>query len=327
MGYSMLSTLIPAIIVAILAQRYSFWLKRKKEKENLLEALLNEINYNLVHAGNIIEMMSKSDGFFRFPALKNSAWLIGTGNALNPNEMQKTDGAYYKLEYINELIKSRELYNLFCLADKIPKQNLSDIENAITQEINNEKDGILVLFQNAKKEVESIKKSLSNSKMWKFLLSLGLMVIFFLWVALYLEISLEFLVISVPLLIASGFTFYYFYSLIMLEGLPKKLFDCNNIRGIRDPENLERSKDIAKFNIQNLHSFIVMTIAVVALCLSLYGLYTGFIFTKLGVTIGLRLIFSLTPLAIGLIASIFAMNWKWYRIYNKLMDIKLEQTQ
>lgn len=153
------------------------------------------------------------------------------------------------------------------------------------------------------------------------------MVIFFLWVALYLEISLEFLVISVPLLIASGFTFYYFYSLITLEGLSKRLFDCNNIRGIRGPENLERSKDIAKFNIQTLHSFIVMTIAVVALCLSLYGLYTGFIFTNLGVTIGLRLIFSLTPLAIGLIASIFAMNWKWYRIYNKLMDIKLEQPQ
>lgn len=151
--------IIVGVIIAIFATNYSIQTGLKKEKESILEALLIEINFNLVHADNILKMLATNSKIYRFPALKNSVWNMGTSKGLNPKELENTDSAYYKLELINELIRARELYNLFVLANFISNENLLNIEETIKQEINKEKDGILVLFQNAKKEVESIKEN------------------------------------------------------------------------------------------------------------------------------------------------------------------------
>lgn len=332
MGDSSIMDFISGAIVALLGAYvgayFLLWLTQKKEMRSILDALLSEIEWNLNNAGNIVNEILRENNrapntYFPIPRFKNSVWRMGISKGLNPKDFQKTDRAYYKIEYINDQIKDRKSYNLLWLAGKIDKANQSNVEETIKVNVTSETDGLIVLLRTAKKEVESIKKSLSNPNMWRFFPSL-VSVIFLFWILWYHEFGLEFLEISVLLIIASYFTFYFFYSLIILEGLSKKLFDCNDIKSIRDQKTLERSKDVAKFNITILLPFLIMAIAVVTLLLTLWGLYTRFIYTNLGITIGLRLIFSLAPLAVGLIASTFAMNWKWYRIYNKLMNIKLE---
>lgn len=328
MGDSSIINFVSGAIVALLAAYigayFTIQLTQKKEMRSILDALLSEIEWNSNNASNIVNEVLRENNiapnsYFPIPRFKNSVWRMGISKGLNPKDFQETDRAYYKIEYINDQIKDRRSYNLLWLAGKIDKANQSNVEETIKVNINNETDGLTVLLRNGKKEVESIKKSLSNSNMWRFLLSLGLMVIFFLWWASFSEINLEFLAISFLLIITITFTFYFVYPLIMLEGLSKKLYDCDDIKSIKDPKTLERSIDIAKFNIQTLHSFLVMAIAVVALFLSLYGLYR-----TIGITISLGLILSLVLSADGLMFSIFAMNYKWYKIYNKLMDINLE---
>lgn len=314
---------IVALLAAYIGAYFTVQLTQKKEMRSILDALLSEIEWNSNNAGNIVNEVLRENNrapnsYFPIPRFKNSVWRMGISKGLNPKDFQETDRAYYKIEYINDQIKDRRSYNLLWLAGKIDKANQSNVEETIKVNIN-ETDGLTVLLRNGKKEVESIKKSLSDSNMWRFLLSLGLTIIFFLWLASYSEINLEFLVISLLLVIAIFSTFYFGYPLIVLEGLSKKLYDCDDMKSIKDPKTLERSIDIAKFNVQTLHSFLVMGIAVVALFLSLYGLYRN-----IGVTISLWWILSLVLPATGLTVSIFTMNYKWYKIYVKLMDIKLE---
>lgn len=128
--------------------------------------------------------------------------------------------------------------------------------------------------------------------------------------------------IPIFLSIAIALIFYCFYADVLLEGFSKKLYKCKNIENFKDPKlntNLDNSIDIAKVNIQNLHSFLVMAIAVVALILSVYNLYI-----RLELPVSVELILSLLFPAGALIGTIVAINYTWYKIYIKLMNIKVK---
>ncbi len=145
---------------------------------------------------------------------------------------------------------------------------------------------------------------------YKFLLSFVLSSLFWVLMILY-----PYLVVL--LIISTGYTFYFVYSLVVLEGFSRKVYYCKNIENI-DKNTLGRSIDTAQFNIQILHSFLVMAIAFVALTLSLYNLYKS-LYPSMPLPI-LQLISSFT----GILVSIVGINFKWYKKYNKLMDIKLD---
>jgi hypothetical protein len=106
----------------------------------------------------------------------------------------------------------------------------------------------------------------------------------------------------------------------MLEGFSRKLYKCKNILNFKDPKlitNLDIPINIAQVNIQNLHSFLVMLIAVVALILSVYNLYQ-----KLDLPVNVWMVLSLLFPISALIGTIIMINYNWYKIYTKLMNIK-----
>lgn len=110
-----------------------------------------------------------------------------------------------------------------------------------------------------------------------------------------------------------------FYSNVMLEGFSKKLYKCKNIENFKDIK-LDVSMNIAQVNIQTLHSFLVMSIAVVALIFSVYNLYQ-----KLNLPVNVVMIFSLLFPITFLMGTIIIINYKWFKIYIKLTNIKAEK--
>ncbi len=143
----------------------------------------------------------------------------------------------------------------------------------------------------------------------RFLLSFVSLIFLLFLVFLNLEFNIIFLGISLLLMIVCFFTSYYGY-LIMLEGLSKELFYNDNLK----KENIEWSIDIVKFNMQILHSFLVMGIAVIALIFSLYTLYVKaeFIDSRKVILLAISMIFFIT----GLILAIITINYKWFKKYN-----------
>ncbi len=128
------------------------------------------------------------------------------------------------------------------------------------------------------------------------------------------------LLVLIFLSIAIAKLFYCFHSDVLLEGFSKKLYKCKNIKNFEDPKlitNLDIPIDIAKVNIQNLHSFLVMLIAVVALILSVYNLYQ-----KLDLPVNVLMVLSMLFPISALIGIIIMINYNWYKIYIKLMNIK-----
>ncbi len=59
------------------------------------------------------------------------------------------------------------------------------------------------------------------------------------------------------------------YSKLLLEGFSRELYESKNIENFiaSEPNSLEDVKELAKMNIQTVHSFLVMLIAVVALAM------------------------------------------------------------
>jgi hypothetical protein len=122
---------------------------------------------------------------------------------------------------------------------------------------------------------------------------------------------------------AAALTVYSVFYYIMLNDFSKQLFKINkkveDLENINDEKILDSYIDIAKFNIQTLHSFLIMTIAIMALLLSLYSLYKN-----LGLNTDVRLILSLLSPVIGIMFSISIINYIWYKKHNDLMNIKLK---
>jgi len=157
MGDSLILSAIISFIVAILVTGIRSWWDSRKEKVNILKSLLNEIDINLTDAGNIVTII-RADVYHPLPIFKNSVWNMGLSKALNPKEFKITSCAYYKLDLINSKIKNREEYNKFWLVGQIPKENQINTEKAIVFDITNEKNGLIVLLEKAREEVENIKK-------------------------------------------------------------------------------------------------------------------------------------------------------------------------
>lgn len=136
----------------------------------------------------------------------------------------------------------------------------------------------------------------------------------------HFEFDLVALIWLILLVIATYATIRFGISYIMSQGLSKKIYDCENIENIKDKDILERAKDVAKFNMTILHSFLVATVAIAAMILSLYSLYNK----SLGFSIGFGTLQSLVLPIVVIISHIIRLNFEWYIKYNKLMDIKLE---
>ncbi len=89
---------------------------------------------------------------------------MGISKGLNLKEFPETDSAYYKMEFINDQIQDRRAYNLLNYLE-IEKAYQSTVEKTIKGNITDKKDGLKVLLQKAKEEVESVhKKRLSLRK-------------------------------------------------------------------------------------------------------------------------------------------------------------------
>lgn len=89
---------------------------------------------------------------------------MGLSKALNPKEFKETSCAYCKLDLINSQIKDREAYNKLWLVGQISKENQTNSEKAIIFDITYEQDGLIVLLQKAREEVENIKKKIISLK-------------------------------------------------------------------------------------------------------------------------------------------------------------------
>lgn len=107
----------------------------------------------------------------------------------------------------------------------------------------------------------------------------------------------------------------YFYSKLLLEGFSRELYESKNIENFiaSEPNSLEDVKELAKMNIQTVHSFLVMLIAVVALIFSLYNLLKPLPFSFLSILIILFIL-------IGISVIIFVINYRWYNIYIKSVN-------
>lgn len=117
----------------------------------------------------------------------------------------------------------------------------------------------------------------------------------------------------------SGILTYNVYSK-MLEGLPKEIY-CSNINNIKE-KNISKYIEIAKFNIQTLHNFLVMGIAVIALAISSYSLYIkadSFV-PQNGIPVAKALISSV----LGLMGAITIINYNWFKKFNELITIHEE---
>lgn len=143
---------------------------------------------------------------------------------------------------------------------------------------------------------------------------------------------IEFLV-AIVLIFVFCLMINYFYYKFLLEGFSRELYESKiNIENFiaSKPNLLDDAKDLAKMNIQTLHSFLVMLIAVVALIYSLYNLLKPV--NPLNTTISelpfnvssILIIFSLL-IGIGII--IFIINYRWYKIYIKLVNVKFYQPE
>jgi hypothetical protein len=161
MGDSSVIGFISGAIVALFIAYFTIWLTHKKEMRSILDALLSEIEWNLNNSNNIVNEILRENNiapntYFPIPRFKNSVWRMGIGRGLNPKEFPETDSAYYKIEFINDQIKDRRAYNLLDYLE-IGKAYQSNVEETIKGNITYEKDGLIVLLQNAKREVEIIK--------------------------------------------------------------------------------------------------------------------------------------------------------------------------
>lgn len=174
---------------------------------------------------------------------------------------------------------------------------------------------------NVTKGAESIKKSLSDHDLMYFFVSFVVMAIFLIMIIFRNEIVLIF-----PGIIAIYFTFYFGYS-VFLEGFSKRLYNCKkieDIESINDKNTLKCSIDIAKFNIQTLHSFLVMAIAVVTLIFTIYGLYTTLASQNVEAEKIKKIVFIDASIIAGMTASVIKINSVWYNKYQKLISIKLK---
>lgn len=143
-------------------------------------------------------------------------------------------------------------------------------------------------------------------------------------------ITITELLVAIVIIFVFCLMIYYFYSKLLLEGFSRELYESKiNIENFvaSKPNPLEDAKDLAKMNIQTLHSFLVMLIAVVALILSLYNLLkpaNPFNTTTSELPFSALSILIFFFLLVGISIIIFIINYRWYKIYIKLTNLKDE---
>lgn len=185
-----------------------------------------------------------------------------------------------------------------------------------------------VIYSNSK-EGNMILMKLGKDEALGIIIILILIILDYVVFNLWGNVALDLVTIKILMalsILAASLTVYFVFYYIMLNGFSKKLFNINkkveDIENINDRKVLDSYIDIAKFNIQTLHSFLIMTITIMALLLSLYSLYKS-----LGLNTDVRLILSLLSPVIGIMFSISIINYIWYKKHNDLMDIKLKLPQ
>lgn len=143
---------------------------------------------------------------------------------------------------------------------------------------------------------------------------------------LFLTVLLIIIGMTIFAIFLSFICFNFLYPRILLEGFSRELYDSfqSKLEDLKDGV-LEEAKDLAKMNIQTLHSLLIMAIAVAALIFSLYNLLkpANRCNTTTIAPYNDFQILILLFLLLVLIITIISINYRWYKIYIKLVNIKI----
>ena len=141
---------IITILIAIFAIYFAEWLRLRNERKNIIDATLNEIVHNLLHGKSIITALNSQD----VPLMKfKTNYDIEIKKFFNIKKIAHISIAYYQLDFTNEFIDE---YNQSIFEEKNTKMVLA--REQIKTNILDKKNGLIVLLQIAKEEINNIKK-------------------------------------------------------------------------------------------------------------------------------------------------------------------------